>query len=241
MLTVKLLVQGLYASWTLNAVRDPPTVEDERMSYGNENEALVLAAASSPIGGEQSDAERHDPGTSMNATPTLGATELPELSKSPKYAPESPLANLPLGSLWRANTTPSAPPDPGKDTATVKFTRNGRVTLSSTLDQAADFCIAVAEVILRVEEESLTALPTKDHCEKLAPVSLMTGEGHKGAALKPGRVQVDGQGQSMQAAIDVAPVVGLKVPVGQSVQLAAPALEKEPLGQSVALMELKGQ
>ncbi len=40
---------------------------------------------------------------------------------------------------------------------------------------------------------------------------------------------------------DVEPVAEVKVPAEQFVQLVAPELEKVPLGQSEALMELKEQ
>ena len=57
----------------------------------------------------------------------------------------------------------------------------------------------------------------------------------------PSEGQKKPTGQTAHALDEVAPVLLLEVPVGQSVQLAAPAYENEPMGHNVAFMELNGQ
>ncbi len=80
-------------------------------------------------------------------------------------------------------------------------------------------------------QAALPALPPLQkeptgHREPLAEVE-------PGAQAKPGSAEQGRQLEAEEAA--------LKLPAGQSVQLAAPAEENEPSGHSVALMELKGQ
>ncbi len=66
---------------------------------------------------------------------------------------------------------------------------------------------------------------------------------HDGAALKPGAVQVERQGQGKHAAAEVAPRVELYFPASHSVQAEAPAVEYDPAGHmfSVAVHEPAGQ
>ena len=70
-----------------------------------------------------------------------------------------------------------------------------------------------------------------------APVlGLAVPAGQGVAAAPPGQVDPGGQGWQ-----EVAPGAGEVVPGGHGVQVEAPALEKDPVAQSVALAEEGGQ
>lgn len=86
----------------------------------------------------------------------------------------------------------------------------------------------------------------------LGPVLEVVGEGvwvaemegvlkHVGALLTLPAGHAEGQPQEMHIALELAPIAALYVPAGQSRQFSAPAKENEPWGQSIAVIELKGQ